>query len=353
MSRIVDTMIPDSISTDIERWEQDEGDSYRLTLLHKNKDRLYCFLSGNMQEVAPEQRIDLGMTIAISKRTRVRVHYDGTFHQRKIPGGHYLTFSEDTIDGETEKAIPFRYERELPSVIVERNLKQKLTDYIERGGETLLQTIEHYGDHTLARALYDFRFGKKWREMNKEIREARKALRRDITFLFHEERSPSTFIQPQNYLGQDRKKASMFTKQTTLPKVIAVMPIIALAPLSAFEMITEEASDAYENKFGESKEEEAQRALSEFAMANPRTLKGFNKFLRTFKHAANMGIYATQAAITGAAYAYTWPIISYPLIASAVASGATMAANLVRSRGRDSSGIISTIIEKSAFNKLD
>src|SRR3989344_8438849 len=105
----LEDLIPDTIDGLLRRLETEGSENYRLTLLHKNRNNIYCFLSGNMQEITQETEIHTGMTIAFSKRTNIRVYYDVTFHKREKEDGYYFGFRTNTPFDKKQKIIPFLY----------------------------------------------------------------------------------------------------------------------------------------------------------------------------------------------------------------------------------------------------
>lgn len=352
MLPIVKDIIPNSIDELIDRWEKTDSETYRLTLLHKKDKAIYCFLSGNMQEIEPEQKVDLGMTIALSKRTAINVHYDVVFHRHDIDGGYYLSFDEDDPLESEGKIIPFCYKSELPSVIVDKNLKEKLLDYITIYSDNLMEGLEYFGEHNFLKAVFNMTFKKKWKEKSITYKEIGKSVKRSIEDLFREESSPSIFIRPASYEESDKNKKTIFVRQHILRYLPIIIPILAFSPYSALiDFYRENTKDPYENKFGQSKEEEARSLMSDFVLGHPKIFKGAQKLLELFKHASNMGIYAAQVAATVLAYKYTWPIISYPMILGSGLSGCTMIRNFIKSKGRNSSGIISTFLDY-CYNEL-
>jgi len=352
-------MIPDSIDEVLDRWHQDDSEQYRLTLLHKNKDGIFCFLSGNLQEVRPEQKIDLGMTLALSRRARVNIHYDCVFHQRNIDSGNYFTFEEDNSLEGKDKVIPFCYEKDLPSTMVDRKVKETLLDYITLVGDYSLNRFEYFAEHNFVEALFNLSFSKEWKERSKPYKEAEKSLLERIIPLFQEESSPSTFIQPPRYKVEDRKLGIMFEEsRLRLPiKLYLALPRVAFAPCSLLRArIETELGDRYEEhkgKFGQTEEGEAKILLSEFLAGRPKVVDAVYKSMDLYKHTANMGMYAFQISIAALAHTHTWPILSYPLIAGSVISGLTMMSNFISSKARDSSGLIATLLDRSKFNKVE
>lgn len=350
MQSMLQDTIPATIDTFLQTWQQDESEQYRLTLLHKSRSSIYCFLSSSMQELIPEQNIPMGMTLAFSKKTKIQAHYGVVLHRKDIDGGYYYTFDSDSPLQEKDRVIPFRYENELPSVIVDKGLKQKLLDYITLQANFLLQGLEYVGEHGSLRTYFYAKFSKERKTKKKTLRGSGRSLRSTVEALLHEESSPSSFIQPSAYVEEDKGKKAIFVEEKMRKYLLL---LIAFVPPSRLETQIMQAQDQYKSHFGESKQEEAQRLLSEFATGHPKAIEGLRGGIRLIKHTSNLSVYAIQLITTALAYKYAWRIISYPLIAASVASGLTMANNLIRSRGQDSSGIIATLIERAYFHKLE
>lgn len=354
MQPLFKDIIPDSIDELFEEWNKDDGDQHRLTLLHKNGDNLYCFLSRGVQEITPEKKIDLGMTIALSKYISVNCHYDVIFHKRDIEDGYYFTMDDDNPFELKSRIVPFCYQSDLPSVIVEKSLTKKLLEYIAMRSDDALKISEYIGEHNILKvifkAVYDT-FIKK-----PQPNEIASSFRKNISDLFHEEKSPSVLLQPKDYVEEDHGREAIFVKKKIPKKTILAMPLLAFVPYSLFiESIATKTIKKYEQKFGQSKEEEAKSLLSEFGIGHPKASKGMRKMAEWLKHTANLGVYTALAGTTALAYHFTMPAISYPLIACSGASGLTMLANLALSKGKDSSGIIASIIERKycKANKLE
>ena len=357
---IIRKINPSSIENIIERFENEGSESYRLTLLHKNNSDLCCFLSGNLQEISSTQKIDVGITMVFSKKIKIDVHYDIEFKKREIKNGYYYVMFDDSPGELNERVIPFGFVKEPPSVIVHRNLEEKLIDCLECKSQLLLDFLEELGEGNSLKVIYDSVRSKKWKNRYKKLMEYKKSLQQNVSFLFHEESSPSTFILPTSYISEDATKKTLFVRESDYKNTIVAIPLIAFMPNTFLDYFEKEMIDTYRNKidtyrnkFGQSKEEEMRLMLSEFFMSHPKARKGIKKILEFYKPASNLSMYALQAGLTALAYRYTPSIIGYPFFTFTLLSGCTIATNLIISRGKDSSGIISTLLRKSLTNKLE
>lgn len=363
MVSLIRNLLPDSIDGIIESFERDENEQYSLTLLHKTDNSIYCFLSGNLQGIDSNLKIPFGMTLALAKRRRVRAHYDVVFDRQDIEKGHYFLFSEADLFTEESKSqvIPFLFgdELPLPYAVVDRGLRKLLLEYMQMGANNRLEAIERVGEYGVLRSIIYTRFNGDWKKKGAQISEAGMSLKSRVTELFHEYNSPSTLIHPVDYRPEDRKQQTMFTNQK-FPVKAWLIPLIYLRmsfmPYSA--VITDTKEDfqtPYEKRFKliKSKEEEVNILLSDFAMAHPKAIDGLVRILEFMKHTANVTTYAALVGLTALAYQYAHPAISYPMMAVSSLSGLTMLGNVVRSHGRDSSGLISTFLERKMYNKLN
>src|SRR3989344_860783 len=159
MASIIQSFIPSSIDDIVEQWEENDNEQLRLTLLHKSPQGLYCFLSGNLQEVVPEEKIDMGITIGFPtnpKKRYLNIHYDVIFHKKELGNKHYLTMEEeDTIkDNRKHTIVPFKFDKILPSTIVDRSLKNKILNFITSSGEIKMEFMEYFGDENFLKAFY-------------------------------------------------------------------------------------------------------------------------------------------------------------------------------------------------------
>lgn len=353
MERLIQDFIPDTIDTLLERWEGEGTEQYRLTLLHKNNDNIYCFLSGNLQEIKPEQKIDRGMTISLSKKNRIESHYDLIFHRKEVNERYYFTLEKESFYKKKTKVLPFGFESEPPSIIVNRDLKEKLIDYIEKRSGRTLNVLEYIGNNNLLKAIFHIRHREKWKEEKEKIKEVEKSFRKDITELFKEEPSPSLFIRRGQYLPEDISKEVLFVKGRNSLKYVLLIPGLAIMPVSFPDVFLRPLNAKYEQKFLKTKEEEYKFLISEFALAHPKLIKGVQRIFEGFKHVSNLSVYTASLGITVLSHLYTPPVISYPLITLNSASALTMLTNLIRSKGRDSSGIISSLLERKLVEKLE
>ncbi len=356
MQKIIKNLIPGSIDEVIDKWRQEDSEKYRLTLLHKNKNDYYCFLSNNMQEIESNNEISMGMTIvAKPKRVNVKVHYDLVFSKKDLNEGFYFVMSEESLFERENKVIPFYFKSDLLSTIVERQLKEKLLDYIEIKSRGTITNFEYLGSHTFIKTFLHVLFSKEVKEKRKIYRAASKSLGNDISSLFHEEKSPSDFIQQFDYLSEDKKKKTLFVN--SLKNILTPMSFIPLSSFLPYSMckyyISQAVIKPYENKFGQNKEEEAKALSSEFFAGHPRVVEGFTKILEVIKHTGNITAYAMLGGATAFShFILDSPVLSYPLITGMGLSGLTMLTNFIKSKGRNSSGMISTVLDIMLYNKL-
>ncbi len=356
MQNLIRNIIPDNIDELLDRWNREDNEQYRLTLLHRNNDKFYFFLSGNLQEIKPEQKLDTGMSISVSsKKVRINCHYNTTFHKREIKDGYYYITEEESTLEKIARVIPFKFTSEPPSLMVDKNLREKLMDYIIAKSNLIIESLEYIGHNGLIKAIINSKQKKEWKEKSKVVKKIGLSIKEDITKLFEEEQSPSSLISRIEYKSCERNKKVMFEKETrgALKIFLLGIPFIAIGPYSVLNLHIPNESIKYQQKFLQSKEEEARSMLSEFFIANPKVKEGIQRVFEFYKHIANTTIYTGLIGITTLSYAYTWPIISYPMITLAGASGLTMLTNLIRSRGRNSSGIISSLLERRLFDKYE
>lgn len=188
--------------------------------------------------------------------------------------------------------------------------------------------------------------------MDEEVKKASEDLSNQVADLFREEKNPSTFMQPTEYLDHQDKKA-FFVSQNKLLILGSILPM-AFMPYSFLrQAFTQHIEKSYELQFGKDEEEKAKMALGEFLLGHPRAKKGIIKSAELLKHAGNITTYAAYAGTAGLAYHFLSSFLSYPLVIGSAASGLTMAVNFVKSRGHDSSGIISTLAERKYYHKLE
>lgn len=360
MRSIIDSIVPSDVSSAVADWQTEGEGQRRITLLHKDNDRMYCFLSYNMQEVKPDEKIDMGMTISLSKgRVDVNAHYDPVFHQRDLQRGHYFTFEQDSLRDEREMVIPFRYDCELPSAIVDSKLQRKVTDLMEFKAKGMFEGFERIEEEGILRALYKDGFSRQSKERKKQSRALKDSLRRNIEFLFHEHSSPSVFIQKSEYQKRDRGLKTMFLRKDSLLSLIKFLPLVAAMPQEGINRALQIGFvDPYRSRFGESREDETERLLSEFAGGHPKVIGGAQRVIRGFKHFGNLSLYSLQAGLT-ATYALNassdsgFNSFMVPTVMGITAlSGATILGNAIVSRGRNSSGVVSTLLDRALYKKL-
>jgi|WetSurMetagenome_2_1015567.scaffolds.fasta_scaffold142063_2 hypothetical protein len=358
MKSLLEAIIPDSIDDLVSRLEKDSNEQYNLTLLHKTKDSIYCFLSDNLQGITPNQKIRFGMSLAFSKGNDVEAYYDAEFEKRQTAEGYYFLFKHDSPmpKDQAPKILPFEFKEDnIPYAIVDKRLKDMLTEYVEMDANMTLEMFSTMGDHGAVGGQIRFMFNGKTKRKAAEIREYGKMLKARVTDLFHEEKSPSTLIHPKGYLLQDRSKKTMFAKKIPYKQILqvgALVPFIAAAPISALTSEFEkDFTVPYENRFklDKSKEEEAQIILSDFAAGHPKVIKGMIRMLESIKHTANVANYAGLVSISALAYQYGPPAIGYLMLGISAASGMTMLNNAISSQGRDSGGLVSSLLEEMLY----
>lgn len=355
MRTIINTIIPNTIDDLLDGWEMTENDRYRLTVLHKNNDALYCFLSGNLQEIKDGEKIDLGMSIALSKKTKIAIHYDALFKKIDKGDGFYYSFEEDNPIEKETRVIPFMFHNEPPSLIINKDITHKLLDALQNESQYRLNCLEYMGENGLIKTLVYY-FKKGFQAKEKEITETKKLIKKDLVELLKEEGSPSRLMKKIEYYSPYSKNKVLFAKEEAWPiliKLVCNAPLMSLIPFSAGKVYLSQIRQNYETKFNRTKEEEAKAMMSEFFIAHPKAQRALIKIFESYKHFANVSTYIGSLAITNLMYNHTPSIISYPLIALNAASAVTIATNLAISKGRDSSGIISSVLERKILPKLE
>ncbi|MBI2110444.1 hypothetical protein HYT51_01555 [Candidatus Woesearchaeota archaeon] len=305
-----------------------------------------------MQEISPEIEIPTGMTVAFSRRNDIRVWYDINFHRRDTEDGYYFVFDSNTPLSKKEKVIPFLYTENPPSVIVDKNLKERLNSYIDETANYSLKLLEEVGKQGLVRTFLKSRISKEWRNRRANWRKTKGSLENTIQSLFHEEHSPSLFMQPYRYREEDKKEEKLFVRRDWTKLTLLVIPGLGIAPYSIIEDYRNRMQINYKKKFRPGEEDDPKILLSDFAAAYPLVTKGICNMLESCKHASNIIMYTGELTTSVLTYVYISPWLSYPLIALNCASGLTMAKNLIKSRGRDSSGLFSTILDRAFFDRL-
>src|SRR3989344_3432047 len=236
MASIIQNIIPNSIDDLVEQWEQNEGEQFRLTLLHKSPKGLYCFLSGNLQEMKPEEKIDMGITIgfpANQKRGYVDIHYDVKFRQKDLGKKYYFTMEEENVIKNNHKysLMPFKFDRIPPSTIIDKSLKEKILNFITSTGELKMELIEYLGEENFLKVFYNSSFSPYWKNKKKGIQQKRDSLRNTLNSLLHEERSPSVFLKKRECEREDVTKEYLFHFNVKgLRQVIYFLPLFSLLP---------------------------------------------------------------------------------------------------------------------------
>jgi len=354
MESVIENLIPDTIDALIREWDEDEGEIFRLTLLHKDKQSLYCFLSGNMQEVTQGQEIPFGITLSISDKLSIKVHYDVVFKQRRIDDEYYFLFEEGSLVGKGQKVIPFKFESEPPSVIVNKSLQNQLMSYYNQLGQNMLDEIRQVGDQNVWKALNDIKYSREWNSRHKESREKRESLEKDISALFEQEDSPSAVLEPFERLDEDIELDTLFVKKHRLKSLMKATTMFAVMPYESLNFYFQDLFQKnYKKKFSGDKEDDIRILLSDFSVGYPGVVKGFQKICGIGMHLSNVVMYGLLLGCTALAHKYTWPIISYPLTFWSGVSGFTMGKNLISSRGKDSSGLLSSLIGRYFFHRLE
>ena len=162
-------------------------------------------------------------------------------------------------------------------------------------------------------------------------------------------------MHPHQYADDDRRLPSMFIRRRgapLIPKIILAFPMIAAMPYSFYTTMISEVEDPYRNRFGESREEERRSLVSSFMFGHPHAAAGIRRIYEAVKHTANTVTYGIMA---GGAVLFSDS--NYPKLAGCAQiwtgfCGATMLWNLIRSRGRDSSGPISTLLDRKLYHRL-
>ncbi len=355
MTPTLEEKIPDTIDELLRGWSlpnnlefREEDSKYRLTLIHKSGDRSYCFLSNGLKEIKPEEKMDV-LSLSLSKKRRVEMHYDSVFHERSTYGGKYYVLEQAALSKEKPKVIPFLFNRELPSIVVDASLTKKINEYISLSGSTNIQALESLAENGWIRFIFSPSIRNSFKERLNLIREQSEGIRKEVSDLFVKEVSPSVFIQPKDYLPIDLKNKSMFTQPNKLAlygKSFYLMPLISIFPYDTTKQIlTTELKRGYRSKFGQSEEEQEKVALSDFFIANPRVLGGFERLFEGVKNVSNFVSFGMLAGAQHLSEELSWEYVHEPLKWWMYASGATMLLNLISSRGRNSSGLVSSLID--------
>lgn len=364
MASFIKDIIPDDIGRLIDDLEEDHSEQNLLTLLHKTDNSSYYFLSPNLQEIGENLKMPYGMTLELKgKKSKVKIHYDVEFERKDIDDGHYFLLKNDSpLPNESDpKVIPFLFRNDSPYAIVDGGLKHILLEYAQMRADISIDVYEHLGHYGILRGIAMGFFNKNLNKKNKLAKEASKDLSSRINELFRYEKSPSTLIHKHEYRDEDFDKKTMFVKMGFLekvfkiPKIVYIVPMIALTPYSyLINEIKKTIQSPYENRFKlmKSKEEEERVLMSDFAFAHPKAINGFYRVIEFMKHGANGITFGLYVGATYLAEQYTHWGLSYPMMAVGAASGLTMLGNYITSGGRNSSGMISTLIDSKVSNRL-
>ena len=358
MANMLGIRIPDTIDDLISMWEEESSDNsrQRLTLLHKNENAQYYFLSCDLSEVESGRNITYGTAIKISDNGKIQyyVHSNINFKKRDSGNGYYLLLNQKS---EGCKVIPFMFMKdELPSVIITKTLQERLFNHLIDIENFKLEGFKRIGENGLFRYLMKNLFIKSEKEKRKsrqnEIKKIQRDLNSDISKLFETESSPSTLISKFDYDKNDRKKETLYTSKNNLYGVALILSLMPFLPSNLMiREILDCLSMKYKVNFGESESEERKRAVGDFLLGNPEIKDGVQKMMEGAKHFSNAYGYPAllTASVISASYALP-SIIYYPLIVGTVASGVLSLCNLVTSKGRNSCGIIASALD-SRFTK--
>ena len=353
--------IPDSIDELLQLCESTDSGKSRLTLLHKAKEGTYALLTKGVQEVRPECEIPVGVFVAAKpKGLEYYVKQGIVLRKRCFEEEFYFTVEAEAVSEKKEYLVPFKFtSEELPSVIVEKELETTLFSCFVRDEQRKLECIEIMGERGIAYAVCYELFGE-GKKKTKEVKIESTTYSQKIQALLQDEDSPSVLLHPKEYYKEDKSKELLFIKNSfksakVLGEVLLLSPLLAVIPYSALVQGTKDKWDKkYNQVFGEkmSEKDEKKRVLGEFILAHPKAGEGLKRMIEAFKHGGNIITYAAQAGLTYAAYKHMTEYISYPLLGLTALSGLQMTVNMIRSNGRDSSGIISSFLERKLYNKL-
>lgn len=335
----------------VERASQEGEGRYRLTLLHKSGENVYAFLSNGLQEMGSEQPLESGITLSASRQLGADMHADVKFLQRGLahaPESSYYVLTEQTLFGEKSRVIPFAFGEAPPSVIVDGGLESQLQELFRLRHDRQLGFFEDVGANGLLRAFWHSR-SPSAKKRRQEVRALNGSIEGKLKSLFREEPSPSRALLPVEYAREDRDKSSIFVDRFPYGKLIKAglsLPYFAYTPRGFFDLGFPNLAQKYQQRFGQGKGTEARAAFGELLYAHPKAEEGFRRMYDALKHVGNMSLYAVQLAATWAANSYAPEWVGKPLTFLAVLSGSMMAVNLVASKGRDSSGLISTVLNR-------
>ncbi len=347
---------PDTIDELFDSWRSDGAENLRVTLLYKDVERTYYFLSKGAAELKPGQEITAGIFLGLTpKKTIAQVVHSTVFLNREVTNGYYFVVSHKEIREETH-LLPFRYlTRPLPSVILNRALEERVYKNICDVEKEKISFIEKVGEEGLIRAYVKEKINGRINQKGKELAAQARRIQTDIACLFDDVADPSVLLAPSEVIQEDTLVEALFTEGIPRSRVISalVFPIVAFVPFSAFVNLMNSKKADYKLRFGESTQEEETRLAGEFFMANPRAAKGVRVIYECMKHASNVLAFGVGAGVSYLGYKYATPIVSYPLMCASTLSAVQMLLNVAQSKGHDSSGIISSYYERKLTTRLE
>ena len=347
---------PDTIDELLEGWKSDDAENLRVTLLYKDQERTYFFLSEGVAELNPGREITAGIFLALTpKKTIAEVVHNAVFLERKTTNGYYFVVTHKEISEEIH-LLPFKYvTRRLPSVILNKALEERVYMNICDVEQEKIAAIEKIGEEGLIRAYVRERICRRFKKRSNELAAEARRIHSDIAKLFEEFSCPSVMLTQSERFEEDYRTKTLFVQEILIKRIqtAGIFLVLCLVPYSpVIEKIKDDNAN-YELRFGEKANDEKKRLIGEFFMEHPRAAKGMKAVYECMKHASNVLAFGVGAGVSYLGYKYAHPIVSYPLMCASTLSAAQMFWNVVQSKGHDSSGIISSYFERKLTTRLE
>jgi hypothetical protein len=330
--------------------DEDFSENYRVSLLHKTDAEIMCWISSNLNVIRHGTKHTVGFPLRIKNgRANVSIAYDAKFALRSLGDTAYFTYESDGSMTEKTYVLPYEFENTtLPTAVADSSLHASLEEFFNLKTENVLRIYETVGELGMGRAFLYTRTSKEFKSRKKEMREVASNLEKKCQGFFCDELFESTPLRKKDLLFEDRKNTLLYERAG--PKILLGIPILAAMPQSVLTDTLEQFQLSYDTRFSADSDDEM-AALSSLLLGSPEQEKSAKNFLLGVKHFGNISAYAGLLGATVLANTTPLPLDSVLTLAS-VASGATMGYNAVRSLGDNSSGIISTVIDKYVYPKM-
>ncbi len=344
----------DSIDEIITRQDNDGGESHRITLFHKNKEKHYCYITPGAGSF--DKEYPYGVLVKFGKDVLKISHlFDVSMQKRETDGGHYYVarFADD--DEPKEKILPFLFHEDPVEVMVDSRTNRMISEYMDLYVQNILEKASKISK-THPIMLLDMFFHERPNELEKMIKQdmtvTKNRIVGDLENLFYQDPSPSTVLQSFEINSDDRKLKRLY-HEISKRKCFLFLSGLMFVPKEIGDVLLDRYNVKFRNKFSVSKKLENRSLISSFSLSNPQVRPAIDNMWSCAKIYSGLLGLTTQAGLTAGAYLLDWDIPTAILGTSTVASGLTMAKNLVTSRGRNPNGIIASVLGYVLTNKID